>query len=56
MTTTVPIPEMTQLLTAPERTTIGIRDTKPIEDPVLSDAEQEELAELWAGDTGNQGA
>jgi hypothetical protein len=46
MTTTVPIPEVMQLLSDPE----------PIEDPVLADAEEEEIAELWAGDRGNQGA
>ena len=46
MTTTFPIPEVTQFLSDPE----------PIEDPVLADAEEEEIAELWAGDPGNQGA
>jgi hypothetical protein len=46
MTTAVPIPEMMQLLS----------DAEPIEDPVLADAEEEEIAELWAGDPGNQGA
>ena len=56
MTTTIPIPEVTQLLTGPEGATIRIRDAEPLEDPVLADAEMEEIAELWAGDTGNQGA
>ena len=46
----------TQLLTDPEGTAIRRRDAEPIEDPVLTDAEEEELAELWAGDPGNQGA
>ena len=45
-----------QLLTDPEGTAIRRRDSEPIEDPVLTDAEEEELAELWAGDPGNQGA
>lgn len=51
MTTTVPIPEMAQLLIDPRR-----RDAEPVEDPVLTDAEEEEIAELWVHDTGNQGA
>ena len=51
MTTTVPIPEVTQLLIDPRG-----RDAEPIEDPVLTDAEEEEIAELWAHDSGNQGA
>jgi hypothetical protein len=45
-----------QLLTDPEGTAIRIRDEEPIEDAVLADAEEEEIAELWAGDPGNQGA
>jgi hypothetical protein len=51
MTSTVPIPEVTQHLIDPRR-----RDTEPIQDPVLTDAEEEEIAELWAHDPGNQGA
>ena len=46
----------TQLLTEPEGVAIRRRDTEPIEDPVLADAEEEEIAELQAGDSGNQGA
>jgi hypothetical protein len=46
----------TQLLTDPEGAAIRRRDAEPIEDPVLTDAEEEEIAELWAGDPGNQGA
>jgi hypothetical protein len=46
----------TQLLTDPEGAAIGRRDAEPTEDPVLADAEDEEIAELWAGDPGNQGA
>ena len=46
----------TQLLTDPEGAVIRRGDPEPIEDPVLADAEEEEIAELWAGDPGNQGA
>jgi hypothetical protein len=46
--TTYPIPEVRQFFTDPERY------TEPIED--LAEAEEEEFVELWAGDTGNQGA
>jgi hypothetical protein len=52
MTTTVPIPEVTQLLTDPEGAAVRGRDAEPL----LADAEEEEIAELWAGDPGNQGA
>jgi len=56
MTTTVPIPEMTQPLTDPKEAAIRRRDAEPIKDPALADAEEEEMAELWAADPGNQGA
>ena len=56
MTTTVPIHELTQFSTDPERASIRRGDAERIEDPVLTDAEEEEIAELWAGDRGNQGA
>jgi hypothetical protein len=56
MAATVPIPEVTQLLAGPERAAIRRRDAKPMEDPTLADAEEEEIAELWASDPGNQGA
>jgi hypothetical protein len=46
----------TQLLTDPEIAATYRRDLEPIEEPVLTDAEDEELAELWASDSGNQGA
>ena len=52
MTTTVTIPEVTQLLTDPEGAFFRRLDA----DPLLADAEEEELAELWASDRGNQGA
>jgi hypothetical protein len=56
MTPTVPIHEVRQFLTDPEGAAIRMRDAEPNDDPVLADAEEEELAELWAGDRGNQGA
>jgi hypothetical protein len=52
MTTTVPIPEVTRFLTDPEGAAMLRRDAEP----ALSDAEEEEIAELWADDRGNQGA
>jgi hypothetical protein len=56
MTRTVPIPEVRQLLTDPEGAASLRRDPAPLEDPVLADAEEEEIAQLWAADPGNQGA
>jgi len=56
MSTTVPIPEVTQFLTIPLGAAFRRRDAQPIEDPVLADAEEEEIEELWACDPGNQGA
>lgn len=32
------------------------RGAEPVEEPVLADAEEEEIAMLWAADPGNQGA
>ncbi|HEX8710285.1 MAG TPA: hypothetical protein VF730_00340 [Terracidiphilus sp.] len=56
MATTIPIPEVTQFLTDSEGDSMRSRDAEPIEEPVLADAEEEELAQLWAADPGNQGA
>jgi hypothetical protein len=56
MATTVPIHELTSFSTAPEGAAIRRGDAEPIDDPFLTDAEEEEIAELWAGDPGNQGA
>lgn len=56
MTTTVPIPEVRLLLPGPEAAAIRRQDAEPIDDSVLADAEEEEIAELWAADPGNQGA
>ena len=46
----------TQFYNDNEGAAIRRQDTESIEDPVLADAEEEEIAELWAGDPGNQGA
>jgi hypothetical protein len=46
----------TQFATAREGAAIRRRDSEPVEDLVQADAEEEEIAELWAGDPGNQGA
>ncbi len=56
MTTTVRIPEVTRFSNDPEGAAIRRGDAEPIEFPVLADAEEEEIAALWAGDPGNQGA
>ena len=45
-----------QRLTDPEEPAVRRGDPEPVESPVLADAEEEEIAELWAGDPGNQGA
>jgi hypothetical protein len=56
MTTTSSIPEERRSLTDPERATIRTGDAERNDDSVLADAEEEEMAVLWAADTGNQGA
>ena len=47
---------VTQFLSDPEGSPIRTRDAEPIEKPVQADEEEEEMAELWAADPGNQGA
>lgn len=56
MSAPVPIHQVPQCFTDPKGAATGRRDVEPIEDPVLADAEEEEMAELWASDPGNQGA
>lgn len=56
MITTIPIPEVTRLRTSPEGATIQRVDAEPFESPVLADVEEEEVAEMWAADPGNQGS
>ena len=56
MTTTFWIHEGTQLASDAEGAAIRRGDAEPIEVPVLADAEEEEIATLWMGDPGNQGA
>lgn len=45
----------THMLIEPEVDAIQRRDAEPY-DPVWADAEEEEIAQLWAADSGNQGA
>ena len=52
MTKTAPIPEGAQLPRDPEAYANRRRDANP--DPPLEDAEEEEIAELQAGDPGSQ--
>lgn len=56
MTTTVPIPEVAQLLCDPEGSALRRGEAEPMEAPDPADAEEEEIAQLWAADPGNQGA
>jgi hypothetical protein len=56
MTKKVPIREEKQSLTDPEGAALRSQDPEPNEGPDLADAEEEEIAELWAADPGNQGA
>jgi hypothetical protein len=56
MTTTVPIPDVRQFLTDPDPAGSLGRNEERIEEPILADAEEEEIAQLWAADPGNQGA
>lgn len=56
LNTTVSIHGVTPYFADPEGAAIRARDAEPIEDSDLEDAEEEEIAELWAADRGNQGA
>lgn len=56
MSTKLSSPDAMRLSTDAERAAVRILDPEPIAEPVLADAEEEEIAELWAGDPGNQGA
>lgn len=56
MAITIPIPELKQFLTDPEGTGVGRRDAEQPESLPPADAEEEEIAQLWAADPGNQGA
>jgi hypothetical protein len=55
MNTKVPIAEVAKRLADSAGAAIRRQDAEPIEDPELADAEEEEMAELWAADPGNQG-
>ena len=56
MTTTFPGHKATQSLTDPEGAAFPRRDAEPMDHRVPAEAEEEEIAELWADDPGNQGA
>jgi len=56
LTTPNPVPESPKPLPSPELTAILRRNAKPVEEPALPEAEEEEFTELWADDRGNQGA
>lgn len=47
--------DITQILTDLDEV-VGSDHAEPVEDFVLSEAEEEEIAQLWAGDPGNQGS
>ena len=56
MTRTPRMPQVTRLSNDAEGAASQRRDAEPIADSVLADAEEEEFAQLWAADPGNQGA
>ncbi|UWZ82114.1 hypothetical protein [Occallatibacter riparius] len=56
MSTSFRIPEVNQFLTAPDEAALRRLEAEPMEEPTLEDAEEEEFAELWTWDRGNQGA
>ena len=57
MTPGIPIREVAQFLVDSKRAAGRQLDPEqPIESPALSDAEEEEMAELWSCDRGNQGS
>jgi hypothetical protein len=56
MNTPIPINEAMQFLDGPYGADQRRLDAEPIEYPTLTEAEEEEMAELWAADRGNQGA
>ncbi len=56
MNTGIPINEAMQFLGDPDEADFRRLDAEPTEGPTLTEAEEEEMAELWASDRGNQGA
>lgn len=56
MSTTLSIPEDTRFLTSLEGAAMRTGDAEPNHYSVPPDAEEEEMAVLWAADPGNQGA
>ena len=56
MTRTASTHEETRFFTDPEGAASQTRYAEPKDDSMLADAEEEEMAILWAADPGNQGA
>jgi hypothetical protein len=56
MNSAIQINEAMQFLADPDEADLRRLDAEPIEAPTLTEAEEEEMAELWASDRGNQGA
>lgn len=56
MTTRFGTSDETRFVADPDGAAIRTRDAEPKDDFVLADAEEEEMAVLWAADPGNQGA
>jgi hypothetical protein len=56
MNTPIPINEAMQFLDGPEGADFRGLYAEPTDAPTLTEAEEEEMAELWASDRGNQGA
>lgn len=56
MSTKLSAADASRLSTDAEAAAVRTLDAEPVVEPVLTDAEEEEIAELWAGDPGNQGA
>jgi len=54
MATPSPIPDRTPFLAAPE--TAFRTNSEAIEEPLLDEAEEDAMADLWEMDRGNQGA
>ena len=54
--TRTPMNEAAQRSTHLEGAALRRPDPEPVEDRILADAEEEEFTQLWAADTGNQGA
>ena len=56
MSTSFPAPEMRPFVSAPDEARLRRLEAESLEEPTLEEAEEEEFAELWMWDRGNQGA